>query len=69
VEDAASLADNVVWAIDSAKVWAVIRRDVSLVVTPFFYFDSDSVAVRTTMRIGFGFTHPQSVVKIAAVGS
>jgi hypothetical protein len=28
------------------------------------FFTSDRVAVKATMRAGFGFVHPQSVVKV-----
>jgi hypothetical protein len=57
------------WGLDKQKVWSVIRRAVTLDVTPYFYFDSDAIAVRTTCRVGFGFVHPQAIVQITASGS
>lgn len=64
-----TIADGVIWALDAAKVFAVMRTDVSLVVDPSYYFGSDSLAVRCTLRVGFGFPHHQSVIKITASGS
>jgi hypothetical protein len=55
--------------LDKQKVWSVIRRAVTLDVTPYFYFDSDAIVVRTTCRVGFGFVHPQAIVQITASGS
>lgn len=69
VQDGTALTDGTIWAIDSRKVFAVIRRDVSLVVDPSFYFGSDSVAVRVTARVGFGFPHPEAIAKITTGGS
>ncbi len=62
-----SVAAGVVWAYDRSRVWTVLREDVTLDVDSSRYFESDRVAVRATMRVGFAFGHPQSVVKITAV--
>jgi hypothetical protein len=59
-----TIADGVIWALDRAKVYAVIRQDIGVVVDPSFYFGSDSLAVRVIMRIGFGFPHHAAVCKI-----
>lgn len=56
--------DGVVWAIASDKVFTVMRQDISVTANPFFYFGSDSTAVRGTMRLGYGFPHQAAVVKI-----
>lgn len=64
-----NLEDDVVWAYDRAKVFVVLRRDVDLAVDPSFFFGSDSLAVRCTMRIDFAFPHPQSVVRVGPDGS
>ena len=56
-----------VWAYDRSRVWTVLRSDVTLDVDRSRYFESDRVGVRGTMRVGFAFGHPQSVVKITAV--
>lgn len=63
------IADGTVWALDKAKVFAVMRRDVTLDVDPSFYFGSDSLAVRVTCRVGFGFPHEEAIVKVGAGGS
>lgn len=58
------IADGIIWAIDRDKTYVVIRQDISLIVDPHFYFGSDSLAVRTLLRAGFGFTHPQAICQI-----
>ncbi|MGD7707248.1 phage major capsid protein [Microlunatus sp. Y2014] len=55
-----------VWALPKARVFVVIRSDARIDVNPSVYFTSDRVAVRATMRVGFGFAHPAAVVKITA---
>lgn len=69
VADGTALADNIVWCVDRAKVFVVSRRDVSLDISPHVYFGSDSLGVRVTARIGFGFPHHQAIVKVTASGS
>jgi HK97 family phage major capsid protein len=69
VADGTALDDNIIWAVDSKKVFAVIRRDVQLSVSPHYFFGSDSLAVRVTCRVGFGFPHEQAIAKISAGGS
>lgn len=63
------IEDGIVWAIDQAKTFAVIRQDISLTVDPSFYFGSDSLAVRVVMRCAFGFPHAAAICKISASGS
>ncbi|MDW5610663.1 phage major capsid protein [Mycolicibacterium sp. D5.8-2] len=63
------LDEDEVWAYDRSKVFVVLRRDVDLAVDPSFFFGSDSLAVRCTMRIDFAFPHAASVVRIGADGS
>ena len=46
-------------ALDSAKVYAVIRSDIGVVVDPAFYFGCDSWPCRVIMRIG-------SAIRVAA---
>lgn len=69
VADGTNLPNGRVWALDRAKVFVVIRRDVTIDVDSSVYFGSDSIAVRITCRIGFGFPHPQAVVKVETGGS
>lgn len=64
-----NLADDVIWAYDRSKVFVVLRRDVDLAVDPSYFFGSDSLAVRCTMRVDFAFPHPQSVVRVGPDGS
>ncbi len=59
------VAANTLWAIDSSRVWLVVRADASIEADRSVYFTSDRVAVRATMRAAFAFPHPQSVVKVS----
>ena len=61
------VAANTLWAIDSSRVWLVVREDATVEVDRSVYFTSDRVAVKAVMRAGFGFVHPQSVVKVTIV--
>ncbi len=58
------VAANTLWAIDSSRVWLVVREDTTVEADRSVYFTSDRVAVRAIMRAGLGFTHPQAVVKV-----
>lgn len=69
VADGTALADNIVWALDRKKVFTVIRRNVTFDISPHAYFGSDSIAVRVTCRIAFGFPAPEGIVKVTASGS
>lgn len=62
-----TIEPGVVWAIAADKVFSVLRQDISITANPFFYFGSDSTAVRGTMRLNYGFPHPAAVVKITGV--
>jgi hypothetical protein len=64
-----TIESGVVWALAADKVLTVMRSDVSITANPFFYFGSDSTAVRGTMRLGYGFPHAAAVVKIVGVVS
>lgn len=52
------------WGVDSAFIRTVLREDVELAVSDQAFFSSDRIAVRATMRIGFGFMDPLAIAKI-----
>jgi len=58
-----------IYAVDTARVFVVIRQDVDLRVDESRYFESDRIGIRATMRVGFGFPHEQAVVRIGNDGS
>ena len=60
-----AVADDVVWGIPMPHSIFVIRQDATVVTDTSAFFTSDRVAVRATLRVGFGFTYPAAVVKIA----
>lgn len=59
------VAANTLWAIDASRVWLVVRDDATVEADRSVFFTSDRVAVKATMRAGFGFVHPQAVVKVS----
>lgn len=61
---APSIAAKSAWAIPRDRVFVVIRADARVEVDASVFFTSDRVAVKATMRVGFGFAHPLSYVKI-----
>ena len=46
-------------------MWLVVRDDATVEADRSVYFTSDRVAVKATMRAGFGFVHQASVVKVS----
>lgn len=58
-----------VWAVDQSKVLLVERAGATLEVDRSVGFTSDSVYVRSTLRVGFAYPHPASVVRIVSGGS
>lgn len=64
-----TIADGTIWAVDRAKVYVVVRQDVSLDVDRSVFFGSDSLGIRAVVRVGFGFPHEASIVKIGWSGS
>jgi HK97 family phage major capsid protein len=69
VADTVALANNYVWCLDSRKTFCVVRRAVTLDVSPHAFFGSDSVGVRLTMRATPAFPHPAACVLVSASGS
>lgn len=64
VIQSAHVAAGALWIVDAASVHTVIREDVSVESSRDAYFSSDRVAIRATMRVDFGFSHPDRVVKL-----
>ncbi len=59
-----SVAANTLWALDSSRVWLVLREDTTVEADRSVFFTSDRVAVKAVMRVGMAFPHPASVVKV-----
>ncbi|MPZ61839.1 MAG: phage major capsid protein [Propionibacteriales bacterium] len=55
---------GVVWGVPQARVHVVVRTDARIEADKSVYFTSDRVAVKGTMRVGFGFAHEAAVQKI-----
>lgn len=64
-----AIADGEVWGFDGRRVFSVLREDVTLAVDPSWAFGKDSVAVRATIRVAFGYPHPAAIAHIAPGGS
>ncbi|WP_314037864.1 phage major capsid protein [Dietzia sp. CH92] len=64
VHVSSSLTAGTAWAVDSSRVLTVLRDDVRLETDSSRYFDSDRVAVRATMRVGFAFPSQGALVKM-----
>lgn len=59
-----AVTSGTVWAVDRAASFVVVREDVTLDFSRDSHFTSDRVAVRATMRVGFGFPHPNRICRI-----
>ncbi|SDZ12086.1 phage major capsid protein, HK97 family [Saccharopolyspora shandongensis] len=57
-------AATVAWALDRTQIHYVVRQGTSVVVSDHAVFDYDSVQVRGTMRVGFGFQLPAGIVRL-----
>ena len=60
-----AVAEGVVWGIPGDRVHLVVRDDARVETDRSVYFTSDRVAVKGTMRVGFGFPHEAAVVRVA----
>ena len=60
-----AVANGVVWGYDSAATHVVLRQDAELTVDRSVRFTTDEVAVRLVSRVGFGFSLPGRIVRIA----
>jgi HK97 family phage major capsid protein len=61
---APGLLSGTAWAIPASRCFVVIRDDATVETDASVYFTSDRVAVKATMRLGFGFAHPLAIVKV-----
>lgn len=61
-----AVTPGTVWGIPRDRTYLVVRDGARIEVDRSVYFTSDRVAVRATMRAGFGYPHPAAVVKITA---
>lgn len=57
-------AKGVAYIIPRAVSYAVVRSDVDVRVDESVYFTADALAVRATMRVGFGFPHPAAICRV-----
>ncbi|OYO05451.1 phage major capsid protein [Enemella evansiae] len=59
-----AVAPDVVWAIPQNRAHLVLREGARIEVDSSVFFTSDRVAVKATMRVGFGFSDPAAVTKL-----
>lgn len=58
------VSPGTVWAIPRDMAKFVLREDASVIADNSAFFTSDRVALRATMRVGFGFTAPDQIIKV-----
>ena len=56
---------GVCWGIPKDRSQLVLRDDVRLEVDRSVYFATDEVAIKATMRVGFGLAHEAAIIRIA----
>lgn len=61
---AVATTGNVVWGFSTAYSYLVVREDAEVESDRSVFFTSDRVAIRATLRLGFGFPAPATIVKI-----
>lgn len=57
---------GVVWLSDKARSYVILKRAVTLDVSREAFFTADAVAVKATVRLGFGYPSESGFVRIAA---
>ena len=57
---------GVVWLSDKARSYIILKRAVPLDVSREAFFTADAVAVKATVRLGFGYPSESGFVRIAA---
>lgn len=53
-----------IYGYDSSRVFTVLREGASVEVDRSVYFTSDSVGVRGTARVAFGYPQPKAIARI-----
>jgi len=61
------VGNNTCWAVDSSRIFLVVRDDAKVEADKSVFFTSDRVALKGTMRVGFGFPHAAAITKITTV--
>lgn len=56
--------EGVIYGLDARFAQVVVRDATRLDVDRSRYFESDQVAIRATMRVGFAFPHPLALVRV-----
>lgn len=56
--------ESELWMIDASAILTILRDDTSIAINDSTYFTSDRIAIRGTVRVGFGFVRPSALVKI-----
>ena len=56
--------DDTVWCIPAAHSFVAIRQGATVEADRSAFFSSDQTALRAILRIGFGFTYPEAIVKV-----
>ncbi|MDI3408420.1 phage major capsid protein [Streptomyces cavernicola] len=59
-----AVTPGTVWGLPKDRVFIVLRRDAKVDLSSDAYFNSDQIAVRGTMRIGYGHPHPAAITKV-----
>ena len=59
-----AVAEGTAWGIPKTRTYVVIRDDATVETDNSVFFTSDRVAVRATLRLGYGFPHALALVKI-----
>lgn len=59
-----AVAAGVVWSLPAARSYVIINEDASIEVDRSVFFTSDRSAVRSVMRVGFGWPQPAAITKI-----
>lgn len=60
----AAATKGTIWAVDSTRIYTVLREGTTIAVSDAPFFTSDRIAVRATLRVGFGLPNPAALVQI-----